>query len=81
MSDHVCVEHSVTDRHRFTDDCYLCEIKHLRGVILNQNTLEATIAELKTVLFRAGGLAEIDRWPERYPRIYGKMVALLEQEN
>ena len=62
--------------------------RHLYGVAINRITLlmehiealEAENKRLREVLRKAGGLAEYDNWPERYPKVYG-LMAELEENN
>mgnify|MGYP001139033973 CR=1 FL=1 len=44
------------------------------------SNLQAENDRLREVLRKAGGLAEIDNWSERYPKVYG-LMAELEENN
>ena len=52
----------------FEAGCTLCRIVEL----------EAENAKLKEVIMKTELLADLDDWPTRYPRVYGRLVAAME---
>jgi len=52
------------------------------GFDLNARKVKKLQAErdvLHGALMKAGGLADIDRWPERYPLVYGCMTDAIKE--
>jgi chromosome segregation ATPase len=47
---------------------------NLNTVRRQRRELEAERDVLHGALTKAGGLADVDRWPERYPLVYGCMT-------
>jgi hypothetical protein len=43
--------------------------------------LQAERDVLHGALMKAGGLADIDRWPERYPLVYGCMTDAIKEND
>jgi hypothetical protein len=47
---------------------------HIKELQAENAKLQAERDVLHGALMKAGGLADIDRWPERYPLVYGCMT-------
>ena len=53
--------------------------KKLSGLQSENAKLQAERDVLHGALMKAGGLADIDRWPERYPLVYGCMTDAIKE--